>query len=165
MPLSPHLVYWIGLIVACGIYLYVICRIIDGIWDMELTDTVYAIVWELVLRNVMRWVVGFYILVVTGTILIAVVFTYVDPWKSLAWFLAAIPTLRILFWLYWRLHEDADVDKDIRESRAEQRGIHGWERFITWCFCWGPYEGLMTKEEMRSYRNPSESVSLGNPVD
>src|SRR5258707_10518245 len=103
MPISPTALHWIGVVLACLIYVFIICRIVDGICDAGLTAVLYEFVWSFVLRRVLRWVIGFYILIEFGATLMMAGMLFICPWKSLMWVLPAIPAVRIMVWLFWIL--------------------------------------------------------------
>jgi hypothetical protein len=142
MPISPTALHWIGVVLACLIYLFIICRIVDGIWDIGLTGILYDVVWSLILRRVLRWLIGFYILIWSGATLVMAGTLFIDPWKSLMWVLPAVLVLRIVVWLFWILEDGSDLTKEGRDAIAKKSGMGKAERFFMWVFHWGPWQGL-----------------------
>jgi hypothetical protein len=153
LPISPVALHWTGVVLACTVYLFILCRIVDGIWDIGMTGILYEVVWNLILRRVLRWLLGLYILIGFGATLVMAAMLFIDPWKSLMWVLPAILVLRIMVWLFWILEDGSEVARSGRNERAKQQHIHGWERFFIWCFHWGEYEGLLSPEEKKFYRD------------
>ena len=156
--MDPTVVYWSGVVAAILIYLVVICRIVDGIWDLNLTDMVIGGLWDILLRPVIHWSLALLVVTYAAATLVAVVFTFETPWKSLGWALLAIPLLRILIWLFWLSDEDASTLSWARNIRAQQQNIHGWDRFWLWCFCWGEHEGLLTQKEKAYWREQKKKA-------
>lgn len=149
---SPQFVYWSGVIVGCGVYLFLICRIVDGIWDIGLTGTVHEIVWGFALRRILRWLAGFYAVVLAGMTVLSACFVFSEPWKSLGTVTLFLPITRIMIWLFWRLSDDYSTTKWVMDSEAKQRGIERKERALMWFFHWGEYQGLMPEIYKRSSR-------------
>jgi hypothetical protein len=153
MPISPTALHWTGVVLACLIYLFLICCIVDGIWDIGLTGNLYEVVWNLILRRLLRWLVGLYIVFGCGVALLAALFTFKTPWESLGTVLLWILIVRVLVWLFWLLQDGSEIARSGRNERAKQQKIHGWERLLIWCFHWGEYEGLLSPEEKKFYRD------------
>jgi hypothetical protein len=153
LPISPVALHWTGVVLACLVYLFIIVRVVDGIWDFGLTGILYEVVWNLILRRVLRWLISFYIVFGFAVALVIAFFTFNAPWKSLGAVLLWVLALRVLVWLFWLLQDGSEVARSGRNERAAQQNIHGWERFLIWCFHWGEYEGLLSPEEKKLYRD------------
>ncbi len=142
MPIPSTFIYWTGVVVGIGLYAFIICRTIDAIWETQVVGNIHSVLWGFILRPIIRWMAAFYALALIGYSILMSLYLFENPWKSLVWVACSVPIVRIFVWIFWLLSVEADTSKWTRGNIATHFKVGRAERFILWCFNWGPYEGL-----------------------
>lgn len=144
--LNPAFRYWVGIVLGSGLNLLIICWVIDNVWQVELTKAVHFFVWEVVLRRLLRIALGGGLVGGAYLAFTCAVGLYSDPWKSMAYLIVLIPTLRVVTWFFWMLSaQELRFARATRDRAAKEQGLTRWKRFVMWCFFWDQYQGLNPK--------------------